>query len=407
MRSVSFSAAVKPLFFVLCVCGVYSPPFRCSKKWWYILAKILSVLVETLCCGSLVVSLVGQIIMTLSLGITVLYNVSFTLGEIVLLVTFHCFCRKSFRVFFEEFEAYQKEHCRRDAKYKGVFILGIVNVFLVVVSLCSAFYWASLPFSIAQCQLGYLELPELFGKIMCHPVAYGIVIFFSTHVYGAVFFLYLTIWKALKTEANDIVEKFTKIDKLTLRETPEVIENFRLRHADLCHVINAANRFMTHILAAFYGAGITCMLLLIHGMISQGYGVSYLIDLGQLFFIFVFYLITITLTGVSLNLKMHEPVDFLFRLDVHRMTGTGSDIVSMFLSRVQGAPIGFHVYHLFTVDTSTVMMICGTLLTYALVIVQFQPVATVQQSASSSTEQPMMSSSTYAEHSERFNNTPF
>ncbi|XP_070188748.1 uncharacterized protein [Littorina saxatilis] len=104
---------------------------------------------------------------------------------------------------------------------------------------------------------------------------------------------------------------------------------------------------------------------------------------------------------------MHEPVDFLFRLDVHRMTGTGSDIVSMFLSRVQGAPIGFHVYHLFTVDTSTVMMICGTLLTYALVIVQFQPVATVQQSASSSTEQPMMSSSTYAEHSERFNNTPF
>ncbi|XP_070188746.1 uncharacterized protein [Littorina saxatilis] len=366
---------------------------------------MLSVLVDTLCWGSIIVSLVSEIMLPISGGVTFLYLVSYTLGEIFLLVTFRCFCRKSFRVFFEEFEAYQKEHGRSDTDNKGVFILGIVSIFFMVVSVLSNVYISSMPSMIAQCQVSFWALPTMFGKIMCHPVILCITLFFAVQVYGAAFFLYLTVWKALKTEANSIVENLTKFEKLALRNTPEVIENFRLRHADLCHVINAANRFMTHILAAFYGAGITCMLLSVYGLIRQQLDASSLVALGQLFFFFMFYLIAITLTGVSLNLKMHEPVDFLFRLDVQRMTGKGSEIVSTFLSRVQGAPIGFHVYHLFTVDTSTIMMICGTLLTYALVIVQFQPVTTVQQSASFATDQPMMSTSTYVEHSQHFNNT--
>ncbi|KAK7108784.1 hypothetical protein V1264_016453 [Littorina saxatilis] len=102
---------------------------------------------------------------------------------------------------------------------------------------------------------------------------------------------------------------------------------------------------------------------------------------------------------------MHEPVDFLFCLDVQRMSGKGSEIVSMFLSRVQGAPIGFHVYNLFTVDTSTIMMICGTVLTYALVIVQFQPEGTVQLSPTSSTEASLAMTSTYTEHLSYMNAT--
>ncbi|KAK7107151.1 hypothetical protein V1264_015114 [Littorina saxatilis] len=124
--------------------------------------------------------------------------------------------------------------------------------------------------------------------------------------------------------------------------------------------------------------------------------------MAALFLCFVLYLVVITLTGSALNLKMHEPVDFLFRLDVQRMTGKGSEIVSAFLSRVQGAPIGFNVYNLFTVDTSTIMMICGTILTYTLVIVQFQP---VQLAASSSTDRPPAVTSAYTEHQAYVNTT--
>ncbi|KAK7107229.1 hypothetical protein V1264_015180 [Littorina saxatilis] len=121
-----------------------------------------------------------------------------------------------------------------------------------------------------------------------------------------------------------------------------------------------------------------------------------------MFFGFVLYLIVVTLTGAALNLKMHEPVDFLFRLDVQRMTGKGSEIVSAFLARVQGAPIGFNVYNLFTVDTSAIMMICGTILTYTLVIVQFKP---LPLAASSSTDRPPAVTSAYTEYQTYVNTT--
>ncbi|KAK7108796.1 hypothetical protein V1264_016462 [Littorina saxatilis] len=193
----------------------------------------------------------------------------------------------------------------------------------------------------------------------------------------------------LKIEANAIVESLEVQPIEALKEAPEVIENIRLRHADLCHVISRANQFLSHILAAFYGTGMTCILLVIHGLINNEFTIADLVNMGSLSFSFVFYLVVITTTGAALNMKMHEPVDFLFRLDVQRMTGKGTEIVSTFLSRLQGAPIGFHVYNLFTVDTSTVMMICGTILTYVLVIVQFKPGANVQCCASSSTDQAL------------------
>ncbi|KAK7108787.1 hypothetical protein V1264_016456 [Littorina saxatilis] len=268
-----------------------------------------------------------------------------------------------------------------------------------------AAYYASVPAMLAVCLHTFDGMPESVGIYACHPVSFGIFVFYLLVSFGSAFFLYLSVWRILIVEANSIVENLTKQDRLVLREKPEVIEDFRLRHAALCRVIVSANRVMRHILAAFYGAGITCLLLSIHDLLNKQHGLVDLIGLGNTFFTFVGYLIIITLTGVSLNLKMHEPVDFLFCLDVQRMSGKGSEIVSMFLSRVQGAPIGFNVYSLFTVDTSTVMMICGTLLTYALVIVQFQTGATVQLSTSSSTASPWAMTSAYREHSTYMNAT--
>ncbi|KAK7108786.1 hypothetical protein V1264_016455 [Littorina saxatilis] len=300
-----------------------------------------------------------------------MYLASYVFGEIYVVVTFCCCCQTSLRTFLEEFEAYQAEHCRGDWNHKFVLVWGIVSLICMLISSAAAAYYALSTTMVAECRHAFHRLSEGLDTFTCHPVCFGLSLFYFIVTYGAAFFLYISVWRILNVEANSIVENLSKQDRITLREKPEVIEDFRLRHAALCRVIGSANRVMRHILAAFYGAGITCMLLSVHGLINKQIGKVEVIAMGATFFTFVTYLIVITLTGVSLNQKMHEPVDFLFCLDVQRMSGKGSEIVSMFLSRVQGAPIGFNVYNLFTVDTSTIMMICGTLLTYALVIVQF------------------------------------
>ncbi|KAK7107231.1 hypothetical protein V1264_015182 [Littorina saxatilis] len=404
MRPVSFSTAVTPLLILVCVSGLSSLQLKHHRRSCVILLKVLTILVVFACRGSTLVSLVAKFSKVLSHDIESLYLASYTLGEVFIVALLGCCFQKSFGTFILEFESYQREHGRSDACYRSVLVVGILALIVAVVNIGAAVYYVFATGITAYCHHGYGMLSDTFGDVMCHPALFGASLFFMIQIYSSAFFLYLGVWRLLKIEADDIVKNLTTQEKKTLRERPEMIEDSRLRHADLCHVIATANRFLRHIVAAFYGAGVICVLLSIYGFISNSLGLHDLL-MGSMFVGFVVYLVVITLTGVALNLKMHEPADFLYRLDVQRMTGKGSEVVSMFLYRVHGTPIGFNVYSLFTVDTSTIMMICGFILTYALVIVQFHPGAPVQLSPSSSTDPSLPMTSGYTEHMNYVNTT--
>ncbi|KAK7107263.1 hypothetical protein V1264_015213 [Littorina saxatilis] len=74
---------------------------------------------------------------------------------------------------------------------------------------------------------------------------------------------------------------------------------------------------------------------------------------------------------------MHKPSGILSSLSIERMAGKPYNAIAAFQSQLQSGPIGFHVYHLFAIDTSTIMMICGTVLTYAVITIQLKPTAII------------------------------
>ncbi|XP_070188673.1 uncharacterized protein [Littorina saxatilis] len=150
-----------------------------------------------------------------------------------------------------------------------------------------------------------------------------------------------------------------------------------------------------------YIGGIPSLLFVLHGFVYGNLVWEEFVTLLSFFVFVIVVLVLLTITGVKLNRKMHKPAEYLLSLNIEKMPGKGSEIfeadrltkcfhiasrdyfvllvlshrvkVAAFLSRLQGKSIGFHVYHLFTIDTSTIMMVCGTILTYAVVIIQFQP----------------------------------
>jgi hypothetical protein len=90
------------------------------------------------------------------------------------------------------------------------------------------------------------------------------------------FFFYFTMWVYVFFEARHFNVLLAKeVNKAADDETSSgpisasVLENFRLHHGELCDLIGLGNGLVTHILGAFYGAGIPCVLFILHGFVYR------------------------------------------------------------------------------------------------------------------------------------------
>ena len=298
---------MKPLYCALFFSGMYSLPTERGGKCGYVWKKALNVLWTVACCGSLCLRVVAEAESALSSGsVASLYLTTFTMGEAFLAIAFRCRSQKALAAFLEGFECYQRQHGRSEVKHRTVLVAGIVAIAMLVGSVgVSLYYGLAKADASSECSVnhrpGFLDTVH---KAYCHPVFRTVSTFFLSQVFNVAFWLYVSVWKILQTEANDIVENLTKHEKATLGINPEAIEHFRLRHADLCHVITRANRFVGHILAAAYGAGVACVLLIIHGFIYKLLVRDDFSTMAYFFILIAFEMIVLTLTGSSLNLKV-------------------------------------------------------------------------------------------------------
>ncbi|ESO90197.1 hypothetical protein LOTGIDRAFT_164512 [Lottia gigantea] len=80
-----------------------------------------------------------------------------------------------------------------------------------------------------------------------------------------------------------------------------------------------------------------------------------------------------------ITLKAHEPLDTLLKVDVTCISDQAYKSITMFVNRLNGKTIGFRMYEMFTLDASAILMLIGTLVTYAVVMLQFTSVPTTQQ----------------------------
>nr|KAG5694766.1 hypothetical protein BaRGS_002719 [Batillaria attramentaria] len=83
----------------------------------------------------------------------------------------------------------------------------------------------------------------------------------------------------------------------------------------------------------------------------------------------------------------HAPQDVIYAADWSQLSDRLLYKAQLFASRLGHTKIGYDVYGLFVIDKSTVLMVLGTLLTYTIVVIQFQqgPANTSSSAADNST----------------------
>ncbi|KAK7477641.1 hypothetical protein BaRGS_00031119 [Batillaria attramentaria] len=346
MKRPSLSAAVRPLLIVSFLSGTYNPTV--ARKRGRRLLTVLKTVIPILCCVLLTVKITSTVRRLLHKGqdgtgsIASLYRTTSLLGEVYMVFVLSAVGSKAFRHFLKCFQAYCSRFDRHREGFCHVLKPGIVAVLLTVVYLFVSAYSAYG----AAARPCFYDRSSVFWPLdlfSCQPPVAFLTTFFTSQVYSIGFMLYFTTWRILMTEATDLVSGLREAGETTLTEKPEVLERFRLRHAHVCELIVKANACVRHIMAAIFGAGVPCILFVVHGFVYKQLSANEFQIMAMWFVGLVSRIVIIMLTGVALNLKMHQPVELLFQLNVEKMAGKGSDVV------------------------------CGTILTYAVVIIQFQP----------------------------------
>ncbi|KAK7477639.1 hypothetical protein BaRGS_00031117, partial [Batillaria attramentaria] len=371
MKRVPLNTALNPLLFVSFLSGTYTLPVRCkSRKFLSTVRGLLNVLFASVCCFTLFVNAISEVVFLLqeregSTNIASYYRVCWIVGDLYLAFILTTMGSTSLRRFLSAFRSYKSEFSREEVRYLFVLGIGIYSFFMLVFSQVALIENVIKGADLTPDCRHNRSFHSHLSFVTCEPAFVSVTQHFSSGVFGTGFLIYLAVWRILMVEAKDIAECLRKQEKATLLENPERLEYFRLRHAEICDLIVKANNCLRHIIAAYFGSGVPCILFVIHGFVYKQLSEEEFADMAVLFVILVFYLTVMTLTGVALNLKMHEPASLLSKLNIVKSTGKGSEVVA-----------GRNTYEGLVprlLRSCPDCKLCGTILTYAVVIVQIQP----------------------------------
>ncbi|XP_050410820.1 uncharacterized protein LOC126825273 [Patella vulgata] len=146
------------------------------------------------------------------------------------------------------------------------------------------------------------------------------------------------------------------------------------QHQAVCDLLSAVNRICKHYLVgsilAFFTAD--CFMLV---MLTNVSSLTTVYFTAMLFWAIVYFLVfnALLLIASQVSSMAHETLDEIWKIDFSSLTDKGLKLIDIFTTKLSGSTIGYDVYGLFTIQKSSILAICGTLLTYFIVAVQFKP----------------------------------
>ncbi|XP_063425774.1 uncharacterized protein LOC134709545 [Mytilus trossulus] len=149
------------------------------------------------------------------------------------------------------------------------------------------------------------------------------------------------------------------------------MEDIRQQHQVIVNILSSVNPVLRHIAGGFYAMGTPVICFMIYGISSgnllweDGFKMigTIVINLVAMF--------AITFKGASINSMAHQPLEELHNFDMSVLPDKTVHQIVIFTNRLTGPPIGVSVYGLFVIDYSTVLMVFGTIITYAVIAIQF------------------------------------
>ncbi|KAK6192121.1 hypothetical protein SNE40_003655 [Patella caerulea] len=167
------------------------------------------------------------------------------------------------------------------------------------------------------------------------------------------------------------ITNYAKAEVKNYMEFESSIENLRQQYISLIECFDHSNKILCHYLFGSYAVVIPGFCFMLFGFTRDVLTAGETLYISFLSAANLIVIIMFTGMGAILSIKAHEPLDALMKIDLLSVTDKTVHSVNLFVSRLTGPTIGYRVYELFTLDTHTILAVIGTLLTYAVVMLQF------------------------------------
>ncbi|KAK6192130.1 hypothetical protein SNE40_003661 [Patella caerulea] len=184
------------------------------------------------------------------------------------------------------------------------------------------------------------------------------------------FILTFTLFLMQFSQLNERLE--TSLAKnLSPSHQEKTIETIRQEYSSLLACFEISNSIIRHYLFALYAMCIPIVCFLLYGWLRGKLTRGESLALTALAMFVISFVLLHTIIGAIFSIMAHSPMNVLMKVDIQSITDKAVHSVSLFVSRLNGPTIGYHVYNLFTLDTNTALGLTGTLLTYGIVMLQF------------------------------------
>ncbi|XP_071085338.1 uncharacterized protein [Haliotis cracherodii] len=183
------------------------------------------------------------------------------------------------------------------------------------------------------------------------------------------YFLTYCLFKEFK-QLN--IQLSNKLDNQEGEEPASHIERIRRQFEDTCSLVSTISDVFMHMVGSGYAAAVPITCFMLYGLINDELMKKEYTMLITCIVINILMVGSTILTSVALNIKAHSSLMYLLNADLSRLSDTSLNIINIFITRLTTTKIGYTMYDLFTIDSSTILMLSGTLLTYVLVVLQFK-----------------------------------
>ncbi|KAK6191866.1 hypothetical protein SNE40_003447 [Patella caerulea] len=159
------------------------------------------------------------------------------------------------------------------------------------------------------------------------------------------------------------------VHQMTVRKLDTLIKH----HQAVCDLLSAVNRVCKHYLAGSIIASFTadCFMWVTLTNVSS-LTTEYFTFISLLSLFFFLMCNGLLLIASQVSTKAHETLDQLWKVEFLPLSDTGLKMIDIFTTKLSGSTIGYDIYGLFTIQKSSILAMCGTLLTYFIVAVQFK-----------------------------------
>ncbi|KAK6192079.1 hypothetical protein SNE40_003623 [Patella caerulea] len=183
--------------------------------------------------------------------------------------------------------------------------------------------------------------------------------------------LFIYEFKNLSKQLQISIRKFTETNNENTKDFENTIEKLRQEYISLIDCFESSNALVRHFIFGYFAVFIPTFCFMLYGFTRGSLTTSESVYLLLLSGSILLCVAGLTIAGAILSVKAHEPLDVLMTINLLPVTDKTSQSVIVFVARLTGPTIGFRVYELFTLDTNTILAVLGTLLTYAVVMIQF------------------------------------